>query len=315
MPNLICDMQALATAIAATLPAASKEKDRFDIGGVSVHATGTDIVLTATDERVTARYRIELPAQADADFRVLIPRQRAAQLLAIIGDATGECQVVRDETLFSATFEQVGSFRFVIQGTEVPFPLAAVDAQWPAGLPVSNRDLDLDPALASRVKKAFAAAGADGALRFELYGEGQPIVVRHEAAPWLEALILPHAAEEGDDGQAPLFGSDATGDGGSGETREDRDAAIDDPATATQRAIDNLNKIPAAFARAHAPSGESADETFAREAREAVEKHDIKALDNATDKLIAAKLRPGAKRTPIRPNKPRAKKPAKKGKR
>jgi hypothetical protein len=300
MPKLICNMQALARAIAAVLPAASRDKDRLDVCGVNLHSDGTDIIATATDGNVTARYKIELPEQADPDFRIMVPRNRALQLLAIVGNEQGECQVVRDESLFRATFEQVGSFQFIVNGTEVPFPLATVDGQWPTGLPVSNRDLDLDPALASRVKKAFAAAGADGALRFELYGPDAAIVVRHESVPQLEALILPHTADEDEGGQAALFGSDTEGDGGSGETAEDRAAEIEDDPPDTDP--------PSFIQSAEGNVGEPADPPSIIGS---VGKTPVRAVDAHT----VAPVKPH--RTPMRPNKTRkpSKKPAKKGNR
>lgn len=326
MAQIILDMQRLARAIASVLPAASRDKDRRDIFGVNLSGDGANVTATATDEHVTARYMIDDADQADRDFRILVPRPRAVQLLAIIGDAEGECTVTRDETLFYATFEAVGEFRFVIQGVEVPFPLAAVDEQWPAGSPVSDRDLDLDPALASRVKKAFAAAGADGALRFELHGPDAALVVRHEDVPELEALILPHTedSEDGAGRQPGLFGSDDTGDGGCGETAEDREEALDaeDPDKAGEpdngdpiiRQATDADDVPldgpdvltpvcGICRRARATQPAAAD-------RPAM-------CDACTAAATAAYGKP-KKRTPIRPNKarkPAGKKPAKKGKR
>jgi hypothetical protein len=313
--ELICNMQALSTAIASVLPAASRDvKDRPDICGVSLTADGTDIILTATDDHVTARCRIENPAQADADFRIMVPRDMAGRILAIIGNSSGECQIVRHEALFKATFEQVGSFQYIVQGTEVPFPLAATDAQWPAGLAVSDRELDLDPVLASRVKKCFAAAGADGALRFELYGPEAAIKVTHSDVPCLEALILPHSEDADEDRQPALFGSDEDGDGGSGETAEDRAAAIDEdePRGADDEPAPFIQMADGATGDPEDPSGQPSVCAICKRAPATQPKHDDRPAmcDGCAADAVVAYGKPKKKRTPIRPNK--ARKPAKK---
>jgi hypothetical protein len=138
------------------------------------------------------------------------------------------------------------------------------------------------------------------------------ILVTHADVPCLEALILPHSEDADEDRQPALFGSDEAGDGGSGETAEDRAAAIDEeePAPFIQMADgatgdpeDPSGPPPLCAICKRAPATQSAHED-----RPAM-------CDGCAADAVAAYGKPKRKRTPIRPNRARAKKPAKKGKR
>jgi DNA polymerase III beta subunit, central domain len=173
----------LREAIEAVLPAMSKDTTRAGLNCVNLSFDSKVSRATACDGHWMAAHEIDCSVQEPGNAG--IDPTFLKKLLVALEGMTGDVAIVSSRDKIQFAIEGIGSLATKAIGQCPPY-----DQVWPKGEPAPQPFMGLNAVLLAKVAEAFKRGQRTTPLKFEFYGELEPVVVTATSSR-MKACVMP----------------------------------------------------------------------------------------------------------------------------